>query len=412
MPNTPLADPAAERRLVTALVEAPELWPAAAALPSSDFWHVETRSAWERVSLALRAGAPVIPADYEATWANDATPLSEYVQEDARRVAHLAACRRALESASAIAKAAYAADPDECRRLMLEGAQAVSAPSTGARPIHDLAGDLYESLTDGNLAERVIPTLPALDRVLGVGLMRQTLTVVMARPSIGKSSLLAQISDRSSSAGLRVIVFSKEESALAWTRRLAFGNSQLSWQAYRQGRLTSEELSKISHHINQLSARRTLWIDASLPQTTSQAWAVCDELAARGEKPDLVIADHLRLFADRADNETHRLGAISWALKQMAKRLDCAVIASAQLSRGLESQQDRRPDLKDLRDSGEIEENADVVIALYRDGYYHPGNDKTAELIIRKNREGARNAAAKMVFQEEHGYYYELQRVV
>ena len=53
-----------------------------------------------------------------------------------------------------------------------------------------------------------------------------------------------------------------------------------------------------------------------------------------------------------------------------------------------------------------------MVIALYRDGYYHPGNDKTAELIIRKNREGARNAAAKMVFQEEHGYYYELQRVV
>ena len=124
-----------------------------------------------------------------------------------------------------------------------------------------------------------------------------------------------------------------------------------------------------------------------------------------------VVIDHIRHLADKADNETHRMGRITWALKVIAKRLNCAVVAAAQLSRGVEGQGDKRPDLKDLRDSGEIEENADNVVGLYREKYYSPeSNDITAELLIRKCREGQRNAVIKMGFVEQTMAFVPLAR--
>ena len=122
---------------------------------------------------------------------------------------------------------------------------------------------------------------------------------------------------------------------------------------------------------------------------------------------DFVLADHLRQFNDYADNETHRLGRVSWGLKMLAKNLDTRVICAAQLSRAVEGRSDKRPDLADLRDSGEIEENADNVIALYREQYYDPDANNDTEFIARKVRDGERGNVGKMLFESAYMNFQE-----
>ena len=121
--------------------------------------------------------------------------------------------------------------------------------------------------------------------------------------------------------------------------------------------------------------------------TTAQARATVAQLVGKIGGVDLVIADHLRLFLDSGDRETTRLGAISWALKQIAKATNCAVVCAAQINRGTERRNNKRPALSDLRESGEIEENAGAVVGIYRRDYYD-GDDTTTELIALKARDG------------------------
>lgn len=310
--------------------------------------------------------------------------------------------RRALaDGATRLARAAYAGYADSDVRAILteieQGQRGVGGDTT--LTARDVAPEVWEAVAyPERQAARMVPTgLAAWDETLGGGLERGTLTVLMARPGMGKTATLVQIADYVTEPGGTVAVFSLEMTSRQWLLRTACRRARVSVLALKQGRAGDDQRGRVLQELAALTDRPALVLDDT-PQTTDDLLATCDRLAQAGDLR-LVIADHLRLFSDRGENENKRLGAISWALKKLAKALDVPVLAAAQLSRGVEQAQDKRPDLKDLRDSGEIEENADNVTALYRDGYYNNNPlDNTAELINRKARDGERNARARLVY--------------
>lgn len=308
--------------------------------------------------------------------------------------------RELIAGATKLAQAAYTGQGDTRALLAeIEQTQLVTGADT-ALTAGEIAPEVWEAVAypERQAARMVATGLKDWDALLGGGLERGTLSVIMARPSMGKTALLVQIADYVTERGGTVAVFSLEMTSRQWLLRTACRRARVSVLALKQGKATDDQRSRVLQEIAALSERRNLVLDDT-PQTTDTARATCDRLARAG-RLDLVIADHLRLFGDKGENENKRQGGISWALKRMAKGLDIPVLAAAQLNRGVEQQsQDKRPDLKDLRDSGEIEENVDTAAALYRDSYYTDNPlDNSAEIINRKARDGERNARAKFVF--------------
>lgn len=401
-----LHDLEAEKRLISALAVAPELMEHAGELEPSAFYQRAIGDAWGGLVKLAQAGQAVVASDYaEFFQAGEVVPLPEYVAEDARRVRQMAYRREAAATGQAILRSAYYKPDDLARSLQAAGTVEPGTQADTLLSAHQVVSETWDELANRDtLMARMVPTgLRDLDEALGGGLEPETLTVLMARPSMGKTAALVQIADHVSARGLVVAVFSKEMSRRQWMRRTAFRQARASWLAFKQGRLDPGLESDVYDRLAKLGGRAALWVDDSTPQSCADVLSLCRGLKRRAGQLDLVIVDHLRLFSDEADNETHRMGRISWSLKQLAKNLDTAVLAAAQINRGVESQSERRPDLKDLRDSGEIEENTDTVIGLYRDGYYTENPlDKTAEFIMRKARDGERNARVRTVFIPEY----------
>ncbi len=247
----------------------------------------------------------------------------------------------------------------------------------------------------------------ALDLSLG-GLERDTLTILAGRPGMGKSALGFSIAANVARAGHRVAVFSLEMSRRQVLSRLACARARINWLAVRQG-LDDEGLGRIYKHIGDLS-ELPMSISDQTGLTTAQARAQIARLAAEGQL-DLVVLDHIGLLADKDENEVRRIGAVTWELKRIAKDFGVPVIALCQLNRGVESRDEKRPTLSDLRDSGRIEENADIVLMLYRESYYTRSNNHSVEVLIRKNRDGEANVKAELFFDEKFALFADLANV-
>jgi len=252
--------------------------------------------------------------------------------------------------------------------------------------------------------------IPPVDDATG-GMERQTLSIVAARPSMGKTALMLQIALNSADYGYLVDFYSLEMSAISLWSRVACPTVGLEWKDVRSGRITDAQraaLIQASYDLADRYGDRLNIIEGRL--TTDALWRSVAE-----NRPDLVIADHLRLFKDRDGSEVKRLGMITQRLKDVAVSFDCAVLLAAQLSRSVEQRQDKRPMLSDLRDSGEIEENADLVLTMYRDDYYNkpeipdPQGSLT-ELIVRKFRDGQANVKIEQYFDPTTERFYPAER--
>ena len=248
--------------------------------------------------------------------------------------------------------------------------------------------------------------VPLIDAALG-GLERQTLTGVAARPSVGKTAFVLQIARNGAEAGNKVIFASLEMSAINLWARMACPLAGLTWRDVRAGKYTPEqkaELLKFSRGLADRLGDRLRVIDQR--QTTETLWQAVAEY-----KPDLVVADHLRLFKDEHQSEVKRLGCVTQNLKDMGKAHDCAVLLAIQLNRALESRSDKRPNLADLRDSGEIEENLDVCLMMYRDSIYNPPEYKVkkdpTEIWVRKFRDGPSNIQINLQYDLETQWFEE-----
>jgi replicative DNA helicase len=232
-----------------------------------------------------------------------------------------------------------------------------------------------------------------LDR-LTAGFQAGDLVVLAARPSMGKTALAINIAEHVAlNEGLPVAVFSMEMGAAQLAVRVVGSIGRIDQSHLRTGKLTDDEWPRLSEAIERLR-NVSLHIDESAGLNSAQLRANARRLARKCGKLGLIVVDYLQLMSGTdsdGENRATELGEISRGLKTLAKELQCPVIALSQLNRSVESRPDKRPMMSDLRESGAIEQDADIIMFIYRDEYYtkdackEPG---VAEIIIAKQRNG------------------------
>ena len=187
------------------------------------------------------------------------------------------------------------------------------------------------------------------------------------------------------------LVFSLEMGHLELTQRLLCAEANVDAKAMRDGNLKEDDWTRISNGIGRL-AEAPLWIDDNPNLTIMEIRAKARRLKSRVGDLGMIVVDYIQLMTGRASAESRQVevAEISRGLKILARELQCPVVGLSQLSRNLEMRQDKRPMLADLRESGSIEQDADVVAFLYRDEVYNPGseNEGMAEVIVAKHRNG------------------------
>ena len=234
-----------------------------------------------------------------------------------------------------------------------------------------------------------VPTgFSGIDQVL-VGLGKSDLVLVGARPGMGKTSFCLNVaSNIARSSKKAVAIFSLEMSASQLVSRMLSSEAMVDSTSLRSGRLSNEDWKKLAQASSFLSE-----CDILIDDTTGITVTGMKAKLRRVKNLGLVVIDYLGLMQSdrRIENRVNEVAEISRNLKVLAKELNVPVICCAQLSRGPESRTDKRPMLSDLRDSGAIEQDADIVLFLYREEYYKadPEKQNTAEVIIAKNRHGS-----------------------
>ena len=223
------------------------------------------------------------------------------------------------------------------------------------------------------------------------GFQKSDLILIAARPSIGKTSFALNIAANAALRQYTVAIFSLEMSQQQLVNRLLSSESTVELEKMRSGRLEADDWKKIGYTIGPLS-KAPIYIDDNASISVTEMLSKLRRLKLeRGL--DLVVIDYLQLMEGRrkAENRQQEISEISRGLKIMAKELDVPVIALSQLSRAPELRTDHRPILSDLRESGAIEQDADMVLFLYRDDYYHEDSEKKniVEVIIAKHRNGS-----------------------
>ena len=231
-----------------------------------------------------------------------------------------------------------------------------------------------------------------LDRMTA-GLQAGDLIVLAARPSMGKTALALNIAEHVAvKEGLPVVVFSMEMGAAQLALRMVGSLGRIDQQHLRTGALRDDEWGRLSEAVEKLQ-KVSVFIDESGSLTPSELRARARRQARQCGQLGLIVVDYLQLMTGSDSSDENRatvIGEISRGLKSLAKELKCPVIALSQLNRGVESRTDKRPMMSDLRESGAIEQDADVIMFIYRDDYYNKESKEmgVAEINISKQRNG------------------------
>jgi replicative DNA helicase len=327
------------------------------------------------------------------------TPATTNAARYARIVEEHALLRRLIGVASEIAEMGYSlpddisAAIDRAESMVFQVAE--RRVTDTLKPLHDLLADSLdrlEALYDRGEAITGVPTgYIDLDERLS-GLQPSSLVIVGARPSMGKTALALGMASHAAMEGrVPVLYFSLEMSHSEITQRLLCSEARVDSSRIRNGKLLESDWPKISHAIGRLG-EAPLYIDDNPNLTIMEVRAKARRLKSRLGNLGLVVIDYLQLMSGRnsAENRQVEVSEISRGLKILARELEIPVVALSQLSRSLESRADKRPMLADLRESGSLEQDADVVMFLYRDEIYNPESPErgTAEVIISKHRNG------------------------
>lgn len=247
-----------------------------------------------------------------------------------------------------------------------------------------------------------------LNSLLG-GFQKSDLVLLAARPSMGKTALAVNLAVNAAKAGKKVAMFSLEMSKTQIGQRILASFAQMNLSSLFKGELegqdlvnlitASNELSKYSLHIDDTAAISLIELKAKLRRLKME------------EGLDLVVIDYLQLMTtgERIENRVQEISQISRGLKAIAKELDVPVLALSQLSRALEQRPDKRPKLSDLRESGAIEQDADIVMFLYRDYVYNKEteNPNLAEVIVSKHRNGP-IGVVNLIWKDEYTRFFDV----
>ncbi|MDA8367231.1 MAG: replicative DNA helicase [Actinomycetota bacterium] len=251
-----------------------------------------------------------------------------------------------------------------------------------------------------------------LDRLLA-GLQPSNLLVVGARPAMGKTSFaLGMVAHAGIHLRKPVLLFSLEMNHMELSQRMLSAEAQVDASRMRTGKLLETDWPKISNAISRMS-EAPIFIDDNPNLTVMDIRARARRLKSR-EGLGLVVVDYLQLMTGRhgAENRQVEVSEISRGLKILARELEVPVVALSQLSRGLEARQDKRPILADLRESGSIEQDADVVMFIYRDEVYNAesGDAGAAEIIVAKHRNGP-TGMVRLAFLNHHTRFANMAKV-
>jgi replicative DNA helicase len=232
-----------------------------------------------------------------------------------------------------------------------------------------------------------------LDRMTA-GLQRGDLLVLAARPSMGKTAFALNIAEHVAvNEGLPVLLFSMEMGASQLALRLVGSLGRIDQQNLRTGRLAGDEWTRLAESVDKLK-QAPVFIDETPALTAAELRARSRRMARQFGQLGLIVVDYLQLMSGSAQGEENRateIGEISRGMKALAKELQCPVMALSQLNRSVESRTDKRPMMSDLRESGAIEQDADVIMFIYRDDYYNKDSSKepgVAEIVMAKQRNG------------------------
>ena len=236
------------------------------------------------------------------------------------------------------------------------------------------------------------------------GLQRSDLVIIAARPAMGKTAITLNMArNMARQHDLPVCVFSLEMSKEQLAYRLLAMEAGIENTRLRTGRLHDDEWPLLGQGIHEL-AKLPIFIDDSATIGVLEMRSLCRRLVAEtGRELGMVVIDYLQLMdASGSDNRVQELSRITRGLKAMARELNVPVVALSQLSRGVESRTNKRPMLSDLRESGSIEQDADLVMMIYRDEYYNPDTPDRGitELIISKHRHGP-VGTVKLLFEPQ-----------
>jgi replicative DNA helicase len=342
-----------------------------------------------------------------------AVPAVGNVRQYARIVRENAMLRRLLRAAYDIQAKVHTheAPPrelvDMAERAILEVAHEDSRKDF--RNIQDLLMAELDKLEKLSQAGKSITGTPSgfddLDTITG-GFQPGNLIILAARPSMGKSALMANFAENAALDGNRAVaLFSLEMSEGELAQRFVASQASIKGDDLRKGKVAPSRWPKILQASNRL-AQSPLYVDDSSDLSVLDVRAKARRLAQQhADGLGLILIDYLQLMRSHAhvDNRVEAIGQISRGLKTLARELDVPVIALSQLNRGVEQRTDKRPVLSDLRESGSIEQDADLVMFVYRDEYYDKESEREgiAEVIISKHRNGGLGIV-ELTFQKEY----------
>jgi replicative DNA helicase len=349
-----------------------------------------------------------------------AIPTALHVEQYATIVKEKALMRRIIRAATQIASEGYDGEMSanevlaEAERRILELSQFQKTRDfTHVSEVLETTFDRIEQLyaSEGNLTG--VPTgFTELDKMTS-GFQKSDLIIVAARPSVGKTAFSLNVSQNVAiHAGVPVAIFSLEMSKDQLVQRMLCAEAYIDGHKLRTGALDTEDWPKLSMGVSTL-ANAPIYIDDSPGITVSEMRSKLRRLKLE-HGLGLVMIDYLQLIHGRrtsGDNRQQEISEISRNLKQLARELEVPVIALAQLSRSVEQRQDKRPMLSDIRESGSIEQDADVVAFLYRDDYYDPESEKKniIEIIIGKQRNGP-TGKVELVFLKNYNKFVNLEK--
>ncbi|MBM4761708.1 replicative DNA helicase [Bacillus sp. B15-48] len=346
-------------------------------------------------------------------------PTAANIEYYARIVEEKSLLRRLIRTATSIAQDGYTRE-DEVDSLLGEAEKSILevAQRKNAGAFHNIKDVLVRTYDNIELLHNRVGDVTGiatgfaeLDRMTA-GFQRNDLIIVAARPSVGKTAFALNIAQNvGTKTGENVAIFSLEMGAEQLVMRMICAEGNINAQNLRTGSLTDEDWGKLTMAMGSLS-NSGIFIDDTPGIRISEIRSKCRRLK-QDQGLGMILIDYLQLIQGSGrsgENRQQEVSEISRSLKSLARELEVPVIALSQLSRGVEQRQDKRPMMSDIRESGSIEQDADIVAFLYRDDYYdkESENKNIIEIIIAKQRNGP-VGTVQLAFVKEYNKFVNLE---
>jgi len=425
----------AEQAVLGAIFLDPEVFSTAAErLHASDFYRANHEAIFEAMFHLAENGEPIDIVTVTTYLQNvnkldvaggvpyitdlaSSVPTAANIDYYSKIVEEKALLRRLIQTATDIVTQSFNREDnveellDEAERNILEVANKKN--TTMFKSIKDVLIDVYENIEQLHQAQGEVTGVPTgyrdLDRITS-GFQKNDLIIIAARPSMGKTAFALNIAQNVAiNSDHNVAIFSLEMGAEQLVQRMLCAEGNIDSQRLRTGNLEQEDWGKLTMAMGSLS-HAGIFIDDSPSVRVADIRAKCRRLAQE-HGLGMIIIDYLQLIQgseNAKENRQQEVSEISRSLKSLARELEVPLIALSQLSRSVESRQDKRPMMSDLRESGSIEQDADIVGFLYRDDYYNQEvEEQNIEIIISKQRNGP-TGTVELAFVKEYNKFVDL----